>query len=116
MAFCMKCSQAVPDLTIVCPYCNHDFMGTQDANLEGWEYSGFADIVLLVGAIVSVLVSVVLGLATIVMVFLLLGNLSLWQETLWNVVQAGIGCCLALANLVVFLRVADLSRDRSSRR
>ncbi len=116
MAFCLKCRQEVPDLTIVCPHCQHDFLGKPVENPEGWEYSSIADLALLAGAIVSGLATIVLGLATVVMIFLLLGNLSRWQEPLWNVIQAGIGCCLALAHLVVFLRVADLSRDRSSRR
>lgn len=112
MAFCMKCSQEVPDLTIICPHCHHDFLGMQNAKPEGWEYSSFADLVLLTGAIVSALASIVLGIATIVMGFLWLGNINHWQEP----IQAGLGCSLALANLVVFLRVANLSRDRSSRR
>ena len=114
MAFCMQCSREVPDLTIECPHCGHDFLGLpKTGNPGGWEYSGLADIVLLMGAAASGLASVFLSFVLLGSVIGLLGNLNRWQSHLLIVGQLSLGLCMAMANLVVFLRVANLSQSRS---
>ena len=114
MAFCMKCSQEVLDLTIVCPHCGHDFLGDPNSDLDrGWEYSGVADIVLLIGAAASGLVSAILCFVWLGAVVGLLGELHRWQTHLQTVAMLSLALCMAMANLVVFLRVANLSQSRS---
>jgi ribosomal protein L40E len=116
MAFCMKCGQEVPDLTIECPHCGQDFLRPPKTNHpEGWEYSGLADIVLMVGAAAS-------GLSAVILSCLLLGAVIPrfihpvpWPSHLQTVGGLCLGVCLSMAHLVVFLRVSNLSHNRSDR-
>jgi hypothetical protein len=108
MAFCLKCGQEVPDLTIECSHCGHDFLESQQANSSGgWEYSTWADLVLLVGAVASGLGAFGCAYLMCLYMFFAPGH---WSD-LWQFLLAGaIGCCICTALLVVFLRVGNLGR------
>jgi|GEM_PF-1560529 len=115
MAFCMQCKEEIPALTIVCPHCGYDFLDRETPSPQrGWEYSGAADMMLLVGAVASALAAAVLGLITVVtFVTTIFNPVSLWNSV-WQFLTGLVGFCLSLANLIVFLRVANLSRDKQS--
>ncbi len=111
MAFCMRCSREVPDLTVICPHCNHDFLGEAPIQ-KGWEYSPTADVLLLVGAAASVIVALLLLVMIVGVLSMAVHGPSRWTELLSNVGGLGLGLCSCLANIVVFMRVANLSRDK----
>ena len=108
MAFCMKCGQEVPDLTIECPHCGHDFLRPpKTGNPGGWEYSTLADMALLAGAVASGLGA--FGCAYLICLYVCFAPVP-WSD-LWPFLIAGtIGFINCLALLVVFLRVGNLER------
>ncbi len=114
MAFCMKCGREVPDLTIECPHCGHDFLRPPQTDTpSGWEYSGLADVVLIVGAVASGMSAVILSLlllAAIVPVFL---HPVPWPSHLQMMGLLCLGACLSLAHCIVFVRVSNLRQSRS---
>ena len=115
MAFCMKCQKEVALLTIICPHCGHDFLDSEAPNppaRSGWEYSSLADVLLLVGAVASGLAACVLAMMLIGESVMALSYPMQWGEFAWPFAQQCVGFCLCLANMIVFLRVANLSRER----
>lgn len=113
MAYCMNCKEEVPALTIVCPHCGYDFLDRETPTPQsGWEYSGAADLLLLTGAFASALASVGLGLATLLLLATMILKPASLPESLRQFLSCLLGFCLCMANLIVFLRVANLSRDK----
>ena len=60
MANCPKCKAEMGEREAVCPKCGYDFPPTPDASLtrEGIAYSPWADIALMVGAVVAAIACV----------------------------------------------------------
>ena len=113
MAFCTQCKQEVPILTVVCPHCGYDFLDREPPTPEqGWEYSEAADMMLLVGAVASALAAVGSAVLTLMMLMKMLLDPNPFIESLWQLGLSLLGFCLCLANWIVFLRVANLSRDK----
>ena len=106
MAFCMKCGQEVPDLTIECPHCGHDFLRPPKTDTPGgWEYSTLADLALLMGAVASGLGA--FGCVYLICLYVFFAPVR-WSD-LWPFLIAGAICfCVCSALLVVFLRVGNL--------
>jgi hypothetical protein len=101
MAICPKCRAAMGATEVACPSCGYDFPAELAPKREGFAYSAFAD----VGLIVSMMAA---GLGCVVSVyfvvmFLLMGMFS--QSSL-----AAIIVFLQLGVLIVFMRVSDLKK------
>jgi hypothetical protein len=113
MAFCMQCKEKVPALTIVCPHCGHDFLDRETpAPEQGWEYSEAANVMLLIGFVVSAIASLIMALMTLAMLVALFISYQNVKETLWQLVCSAFGTCMCLANMIVFSRVANLSHNK----
>lgn len=99
MAVCPKCSATIGMMATSCPSCGFDFPQPPDTKPDqarGWEYSGFAEFSLMVGAICSIIVALVTAWNSVVAIF---------QGSL---VGGGLGLLQAItmyALFVVFLRV-----------
>ena len=113
MAYCMQCKAEIPILTVVCPHCGYDFLDRETPPpQQGWEYSGAADMLLLVGAVASALAAVGSAGLTLMMLGKMLLDPNPFLESLWQLVLSLLGFCLCMANWIVFQRVANLSRDK----
>ncbi len=111
MAFCIKCGQAVPDLTIECPHCGHDCLKPPKANSSGgWEYSPLADLALLLGAVASGLGA--FGCAYLICLYAFFAP-GRWSDLGPFLLAGTNGFCLCAALLVVFLRVGNLGHRPS---
>lgn len=101
MAICPKCSGTIGMTVTVCPFCGYDFPQSPDTKPDqgrGWEYSGFADFSLLVGAGCSLLFSMITACYSVVAIFK------------GQVMNGGMGLLQAItmyALFVVFLRVKN---------
>ena len=112
MAICMHCKEEIPAFTIVCPHCDYDFLDKKTPKPEqGIEYSWAADMALMVGAIVSALGAVLLGIRGCALLAAFCFGNHQGTDELWDLVSSSLGCCLCLANLIVFVRVGNLRRD-----
>jgi hypothetical protein len=50
MAFCPKCKSAMGATAVACPTCGYDFPSDSSVDTTGFEYSAWADLCLVVGA------------------------------------------------------------------
>lgn len=97
MAFCPECNAEIATTATSCNACGYDFSPpAKDAPSQGWEYSQFAEVSLIVGAICSIIVSIIC--AYIFVIGLIERH---YQTGLLNLLFA----ILAFAMCVVFLRV-----------
>lgn len=97
MAFCPECQAEMATNAVSCKACNFSFPPAAAApKSRGWEYSDFAEVSLIVGALSSIL-------AAIVFAYMALGQLAfrMYQAGLLSLLQATI----SFAMCVVFLRV-----------
>lgn len=101
MATCPKCSATISMMATSCPSCGFDFPQPPDTKpdqAKGWEYSGFADFSLMVGAISSIIFAGITVWYSVVAIF---------QGAVLN---GGLGLLQAItmyALFVVFLRVKN---------
>ena len=114
MASCPKCSLEIPVLAVECPHCGHDLLPPEKAVRTGWEYSRVADILLLVGTAASALGALFFAFMTVIFLFGLLGSYVEWSAAaVETLVGSILGFSLCMANLIVFLRVANLGKDEA---
>ena len=99
MANCPKCKAEMGEREAVCPKCGYDFPPTPDASLtrEGIAYSPWADIALMVGAVVAAIACVGCAIGALYTLF----HGEFWAALVTLPVQF----FLSLAMLVVFLRI-----------
>lgn len=100
MAYCPECKGEMSVTAAECPHCGHDFPPTESmvaGQREGFEYSPFADLALMVSMIATVIG--ICGTVTLTIVSLSTGQLlnGLFVGPIASLVLLGI--------LVVFLRV-----------
>ena len=99
MASCPKCNAAMGATEVVCPACGYDFPEDSAPRREGFAYSTFADVALIVS-----MVAMGLGCAAALffaVVSLLMGYLR--DSSVGFIVFFG-----QLGMLIVFMRVSDL--------
>lgn len=101
MAICPKCSAAMGATEVSCPACGYDFPGDAVPQREGFAYSAFADMALIVSMLAA-------GLGCVASIYfavvcLLMGVLS-------QSLMAVVAFFLQLGMLVVFMRVSDLKQ------
>jgi len=101
MAICPKCCAAMGATEVVCPACGYDFPDDAAPRREGFAYSTFADLALIVsmfavglGCVASIYFSVI---------YLVMGVLS-------QSLMAVVAFLLQLGMLIVFMRVSDLKK------
>ena len=101
MAFCPKCFAAMEATEVVCPSCGYDFPEESIPKLEGFAYSTFADVALVVSMVAA-------GLGCIVAVYLAVMFLvfGAWSQSF----TAAIAFFLQLGMLIVYMRVSDLKK------
>jgi hypothetical protein len=87
---------------VVCPHCGYDFPEEPHsaADVRGIEYSKWADVALLIGAIVASLFCVGTAVGSVIAIFS--------GEFVQGLIAGSLSFFLALAMLVVFLRVRKL--------
>ncbi len=102
MAYCPKCKGEMGERSVVCPHCGYDFPPEPDPVLKrtGIAYSSWADVALMVGAVVAGLFC--LGSAIGSVIALCSG------QFLEALIFGPVGFFLSLAMLVVFLRIQKL--------
>lgn len=101
MAICPKCSAAMGATEVVCPACGYDFPDNPTPRREGFAYSTFADMALIVSMVAA-------GLGCVASIYfavayLLMGFLS-------QSFMATIAFLLQLGMLIVYMRVSDLKK------
>jgi hypothetical protein len=99
MAYCPKCKGEMGEADVVCPHCGYDFPPEPDSSQRriGLEYSVWADIALIVGAVVAALGCLGSAFYSVAMV--------LTREYVQGLVVGPTSFFVSLALLVVFVRI-----------
>lgn len=102
MAYCPKCNGEMGQQDAVCPHCGYDFPPepSLDVKRSGIEYSLWADIALVVGAVIAGLLCFAFAIGSVVS--------AVAGQFMQGLVIGPVGCLLSLAMLVVFIRVQRL--------
>ena len=102
MAYCPQCRGEMGERDVVCPHCGYDFPPRPDrtAIRRGIEYSIWADIALMIGAVVAGLGCLCCIIGSVMAIFL--------NQLMHGFVVGPIAAFLFLAMLVVFVRIQKL--------
>jgi hypothetical protein len=102
MAYCPQCRGEMGERDAACPHCGYDFPLRPDraAIRHGIEYSIWADIALMIGAVVAGLGCLCSVIGSVVAIF--------QNQLMQGLVFGPIAAFLFLAMLVVFLRIQKL--------
>lgn len=97
MAFCPKCRGEMSATALECPHCGYDFPLETEERRQGFAYSAWADMALLVGTAAAAIGAV---LAAVLAVVALLQG-----QFLYGLLVAPLAFFVQLAQFVVFLRI-----------
>ena len=97
MAYCPECNAEMPSAAIECPHCGYDFPSPETDGRQGFAYSTFADLALVVSMIAAVVGAFVAAIGTMVAIY--------HEEWFHGLVLGPIVFLLQIGMLVVFLRV-----------
>lgn len=113
MSHCPSCLQLLPTLAIECPHCHCDLLPPQEEKLSSaWEYSGVADLFLIIATLIASLQSIVCGIGSLYM-FVLIPFGSGRLSDRFTVAFLWLLCfCVSVAMAITFQRVSNLSHDR----
>ena len=99
MAVCPKCSAAMGAMDVACPACGYDFPEDPVPRREGFAYSSFADVALIISMVAA-------GLGCAAALFFAV--VSLLMGSFRDSFVGFIAFFGQLGMLIVFMRVSDL--------